>query len=242
MPGVAFARGFVKTYASLLDLDAEELVSMMPRPDAIVTPVQEPHERDPFLGSISSSSWDGRWDPRWNGPVSSAGWILFAIAAATGGYCYMNRPATPVAAVAAKSEPAKLEQPKLEQPKSEAAKIESAKIESGKVEPASAEPRQNPAPAPQTAMAAVSNSGKPVQVVLTATESSWLNIVADGKAGFTGVMNANERREFDADTNVKIVAGNAGGVRISLNGRDLDPLGSHGQVRSVKLTAAGPQL
>ncbi len=239
MPGVAFARGFVKTYANLMELDGDELVAMMPRPDAIVTPVQDPHERDPFLGSISSSSWDGRWDPRWNGPLASVAWVLLAVLVTAGAYYYLNRPAhTETAVASAKTEPVKRETVKMVQTPPE------PKVTVAAPAPQTvSQPVTQPAPAakqPERTFTATSN--KPVQVVLTATESSWLNIIADGKAAFTGVMNANERKEFDANSNVKIVAGNAGGVRILLNGKVIDPLGAHGQVRTVKLTADGPQL
>ena len=41
---------------------------------------------------------------------------------------------------------------------------------------------------------------------------------------------------------MKIVAGNAGALTISLNGKTLEPLGPIGQVRVVRLTAEGPQF
>ena len=64
----------------------------------------------------------------------------------------------------------------------------------------------------------------------------------DGKVAFTGTLQPNDTKEISANERVKIVTGNAGGLTISLNGKTLDPLGPSGQVRTVMLTAEGPQF
>jgi len=55
-------------------------------------------------------------------------------------------------------------------------------------------------------------------------------------------LQPNETREVSAAEQVKVLTGNAGALTISLNGKTLDSLGPIGHVRSVKLTAEGPQL
>ena len=95
----------------------------------------------------------------------------------------------------------------------------------------------NPVPAP-----ALPADNRPVQVVLKAREASWVNIVADGKTAFTGMLHPNDSRSVAADALVKVTAGNAGGVEISLNGKSLDPIGPSGQVRTVRLTPEGSEL
>jgi hypothetical protein len=82
----------------------------------------------------------------------------------------------------------------------------------------------------------------PVRVVLKAQEPSWIQMSVDGKVAFTGTLQPNDTKEISANERVKIVTGNAGGVTISLNGKTLDPLGPSGQVRTVMLTAEGPQF
>jgi cytoskeletal protein RodZ len=81
-----------------------------------------------------------------------------------------------------------------------------------------------------------------VQVVITAHQSAWVEMSADGKAAFTGVLKADEMKEIAADEQVKLVAGNAGALTILLNGKTLEPLGPVGEVRVVRLTAEGPQF
>jgi cytoskeleton protein RodZ len=99
------------------------------------------------------------------------------------------------------------------------------------------EPPRMPEPAPAPPV-----SQHPVQVVITAHQPSWVQLTVDGKTSFTGTLQPDESREFGANAQVKLVAGNAGGLTISLNGKTLDTLGPPGQVRIVKLTAEGPQF
>jgi hypothetical protein len=78
--------------------------------------------------------------------------------------------------------------------------------------------------------------------VLNASEQSWVSITVDGKLVFSGILQPNDRREINAEEKVKVVAGNAGGIDISLNGKNIDSLGPKGQVRTVELTRAGAQV
>jgi cytoskeleton protein RodZ len=79
----------------------------------------------------------------------------------------------------------------------------------------------------------------PVEVVITAHQPAWLQVTVDGKITFTGTLMPDESKQISADDQVKITTGNAGGLTISLNGKTIDPLGSLGQVRAVRLTAEG---
>jgi hypothetical protein len=81
-----------------------------------------------------------------------------------------------------------------------------------------------------------------LRVVLLASEDAWVSVSADGKSAFVGVLKPNERREIAANEKIKVVAGNAGGLEISLNGKALDPIGPKGQVRTVELTQSGAQV
>jgi cytoskeletal protein RodZ len=85
-------------------------------------------------------------------------------------------------------------------------------------------------------------SSQALQVVLNASEESWVSVTVDGKLLFTGILQPNDRREINAEEKVKVIAGNAGGLDISLNGKNIDSLGPRGQVRTVELTRAGAQV
>ena len=222
-PGLVFARSFLRQYATLLQLDSEELVSRLPKQDLTLIDLPEPETRDPFLPSNSTRSWDGRWDPRWNAAVVSIVWIVLAVGAAIGAYLYFNRTTVPTASIL-----------KQETPKRETPKQETTKQETPKQEALAAPPVPSAAPT-QT------SSDKPIRLRLTATEDSWVNLTADGKTVYTGVLKASETRTQDADSYIKLTAGNAGGLRATMNGRDLPAIGASKQVRTVRITAAGLQ-
>jgi cytoskeleton protein RodZ len=80
-----------------------------------------------------------------------------------------------------------------------------------------------------------------VKVSITAHADSWIQIAADGRTVFTGTLKPNESREISGNEMVTLVAGNAGGITVSLNGRTLDPLGAAGQVKVLRLTEEGLQ-
>jgi cytoskeletal protein RodZ len=101
-----------------------------------------------------------------------------------------------------------------------------------------------PAKAPTTPVLAAAppiGSGS-LQVVLNASEQSWVSVTVDGKLLFSGILKPNDRREINAEERVKVIAGNAGGIDISLNGKNIESLGPRGQVRTVELTRAGAQV
>ena len=75
--------------------------------------------------------------------------------------------------------------------------------------------------------AAVQNG---VALVLQFDEPSWIEISADGEKVFGGTITAGVSRKFEARKTFSITLGNAGGVRVSIDGRPLAPLGRPGQV------------
>ena len=79
-------------------------------------------------------------------------------------------------------------------------------------------------------------------MILTAREATWVQVSVDGQTAFEALLHPNDTRAIAADAQVKLLTGNAGGLDISLNGKPLDPLGPRGQVRTVRLTAEGPQF
>lgn len=50
-------------------------------------------------------------------------------------------------------------------------------------------------------------------------------------------MQPSQTKTLEASERVSLLVGNAAGVEISLNGKAVGPIGRHGQVRRVELTA-----
>lgn len=250
LPGLLFTRNFVRQYAQSLKLDPDPLLAELPKPDESAVRLPEapppvPSNRDRQFGSfvwfaLAAAGILGAWylshsvRTRISGspsPVASA------------------QPARPV------SEPARTQEAVQPQaapsPDSEPPPLAQTPSQPIAQTPSQA-PSQTTAQTPPQATAAPATSSTtapaagalalPVRVVLKAQETSWVQMIVDGKVAFTGTLQPNDTKEISANERVKIVTGNAGGVTISLNGKTLDPLGPSGQVRTVMLTAEGPQF
>ncbi len=71
----------------------------------------------------------------------------------------------------------------------------------------------------------------PIRFEIQALETSWLKVSADGHEVLDGFLAEGETRKINADQEVRIESlGNAGGVRVVINGVQLDGLGRSGQV------------
>jgi cytoskeletal protein RodZ len=70
------------------------------------------------------------------------------------------------------------------------------------------------------------------------TQASWLLVKIDGKQQLEGILPAGTRKQFHGNT-VTIRAGNAGGVHLAVNGKQLGTMGPSGAVvdRTIGLAA-----
>jgi cytoskeleton protein RodZ len=85
-------------------------------------------------------------------------------------------------------------------------------------------------------------STQPVQLTLTASEETWVSAHADGKYVFSATLGPNETRSVAAESGVRLLVGNAGGLAVTFNGKPVGPLGPRGQVRVVQATPAGVNI
>lgn len=238
LPGLVFTRNFVRQYAEALRLDAEPLVAGLPRLDESTIQLPDPPARPRRRRSYSR-------------PGSGSAFLAWSILAIAGGiflYTHFSDahfdPAAKIRAGIAALRDANVN----------IARVRSAEAVPRPVVPPPASPPSSnssppssnedaPSPIPAAAPpVSVFSSASPVQVVVTALQEAWVQLSADGKTSFTGILMPNEKKEISAAEQVKIVAGNAGGLTVSLNGKPLEPLGPVGQVRVVRLTAEGPQF
>jgi cytoskeleton protein RodZ len=241
LPGLLFARNFVKQYALALGLDPEPILALLPAVDISVTPLPEPPVR---------SKHTEIWDPEWNGAISSFVWFAIAIAAGVTAYMHFNRPIDTAAAARVPQAVAAVMQPGSGSGSPQRGDVARA----GKSEDVTAPTNDAGSPEQNNTLAeSPANGTKPletdqeqagghkVNVSITAHADSWIQVTADGKTVFTGILKPNESRQISGNEMVKLVAGNAGGITVSLNGRTLDRLGAEGQVKVLRLTEEGLQ-
>jgi hypothetical protein len=78
----------------------------------------------------------------------------------------------------------------------------------------------------------------PLTLALSTNQDCWSQISADGRSLFSGTIRSGESRRFEARSAFRVTAGNAGALRLEINGRTLPPLGRAGEVvRDFRLDA-----
>jgi len=90
--------------------------------------------------------------------------------------------------------------------------------------------RVYPPPAAEPA-AAASPSSEGLVLTLTAQQSCWVQVRADGETVLNRVLAEGESQTLEARGEIVLSVGNAGGLRVRVNDRPTVPLGRSGEVR-----------
>lgn len=96
-------------------------------------------------------------------------------------------------------------------------------------------------PVPENDPASASTAGRPGDLLLKveATENVWMKIVIDGVDESEYTFRPGNRYQWDGSHEFRLIIGNAGGVRLYLNGRDLGEIGESGQVARLTIDKNG---
>ena len=209
LPGLVYAKGFVRNYAKFLRLNAEALVQQFAEENGS-TPPPAPAEPEsaPRRISLSTVGDESLSSISIGGTRSSYASIfgklaagIIVLAALVGGG---------VAAISAINSPAQVPAAppvKTEQPAAPAAAAE--------------------ADASDTARAAHADG---VNVSVTFTERCWTEVSVDGKSVFEGIIEKGKTESWKGKESVVIRAGNAGALDVTFNGRKLGKFGDNGEV------------
>jgi cytoskeletal protein RodZ len=74
------------------------------------------------------------------------------------------------------------------------------------------------------------------QLFVVAQQETWIQVsIDDGKRVQGVLLKPGEKRQWEGDDNMEIVVGNAGGIRLTWDGKPLKPLGKSGQVVHLNL-------
>ncbi|MFQ6058138.1 MAG: helix-turn-helix domain-containing protein [Anaerolineae bacterium] len=235
-PGV-YVRGFLRSLAAYLGLDAEEVIALYGK--------EVPQEAAPrptrFLSQpLTTSSWLT--------PDLLAGIVLLLAIGVLGVWIFREYIAplaqvtpTPTVEAMASAPP----------PTSTATAIPSPT--------GTLQPQPTPTSPPSQALAAGSSPTQTVAIGLQAlattpsptpqgitlqvevTERAWLRVVADGQTVFEGILDRGATRTWRGQEQIAMRSGNAGGVLVTVNGQREGPLGGRGEVvdREWRLTEEG---
>lgn len=216
LPGIFFYKSFVRQYAGLLGIPEKV---MNPALHAATNGLQDssgeptsrtgaPPVRQPEPLLQASNS---RFSDHRIG--MSVGTLVLVLAACSGVYAWWNRP-----------------------PQIRRASPPVAKAASGQA----SLPVSTQVPTPATGVSVVSAvSDDPSRVVLnlSATEDTWIKITSNGKEIFSGILRPSQTKTLDAPEMAKMKVGNAGGLEVRMNGKEIGPLGGRGEVREILFTA-----
>ncbi len=253
LPGGVFRKSFVLQYARFLGLDGDAIAAELQHVSGFEEVPNIPGQELPRFGSDMPAITPSR---DWTGARNSLvalGAVVAVVLGCAGLYALWLRldlssapqtvssPQTPVAGAppqAASSQPVAAPAP----PPPSAASAQPASV----LPPLTAEPASGqPAATPTVQAAAVQSAPgllQAVRVDLSAGESTWVQIVSDGRRVFSEVLQPHETKVVQASERVRLIVGNAGGLDISLNGKSIGPIGPRGQVRVIDLTPAGFQI
>ena len=205
LPASTFTRGFIRAYAKHLGIDPEEKVNA-------------------YLADLAGSSHDAPSEkkarPRsrfFRGRRATAGTIVGGV---TGLLLFLGlianperRPLPPRDHAVPRPASATLKNVTLSSEPTPAIRIESAP----------------PAPV-QSAPEQPAAAGSGVSLMLEFDGDSWTRLEADGHTVLSGLVRGGETRRFEARGGFRLTLGNAGAVRVTVDGRSLDRLGAAGQV------------
>ena len=107
--------------------------------------------------------------------------------------------------------------------------VASPSPEEGADEPA-ATPSPEPSPSP---------TYEGVELTLAFEGSSWVSVTVDGQSRQEGLFEEGDVLDLQADEDIVVRLGNAGGVRGLLNGQSIGPFGQPGDVRDIRFTPEG---
>jgi cytoskeletal protein RodZ len=104
-----------------------------------------------------------------------------------------------------------------------------------------ATPTKSPAPTKSAPVAMAAR--KEVTLRVKAKRASWVSVRdSNGKLLFSGLLHAGDTKEWSAKKKIRILIGNGGGVRLTVNGKDLGSPGSSGQVIPLNFGPGDPEI
>jgi hypothetical protein len=221
LPGGLFTRSFLRQYTHALDLDAEEVIA------SLMQQLEEP--------SVPLSEAQPRHKPSRLPRLPTVAWLVIAMFCCCGLYTLrenLQRSLLDTSAVAAR--PTARSERALLAPHATPAPAELLQPE--------LHPVEEPLSVSSASQLGFGSRVAALHVVFDATEPVWLSIKSDGILAYSGMIDGLQSRAFDASTKMVVLVGNAGGVKIAVNGKPVGLKGAHGEVQSLVVTPAGVQM
>lgn len=249
LPGGVFTRSFLRQYAKALGLDEEEVVAALKEQfEEPVPPLPDPPQKERFPGFPQMPRFEDIRDRlRADSSVGALVWLVVVALLCAGVYKMWQRtrttPSSQTAASAVKPAPmtssnVKPSAPPPPAPTASKPDFRPAVVSDNgtiSVPPDSRQPAPSDAPAARDAAGAV-------RVAFTSSAPVWVSIKSDGAHTYSGTIEGQQPKQFDATRKMVVLVGNAGALQTSLNGKPVGPFGSPGEIRLVMFTPEGAHV
>jgi cytoskeleton protein RodZ len=245
LPGGMYNRAFLRAYCESLNLNQQEI---MQRYEAEISPPldkllkSKPHlsQKDTSLKLSPVVTWTLMLLISATGIFFSRKWIATVFSP-----YFSHRQAPSVPHELAK-QPVPSPAPQTAAvnpgpPPAQAAQLENTtNVPAATPEPSPSEPKAPLVQAPETTQAQeaalpVSPSPSSLRLEIIATENCWISVERDGSPALRKLLIPGEVQFVRASEQFSIVIGNAGGVRLKINGKAAKPLGKSGEVVNIHI-------
>ena len=78
-----------------------------------------------------------------------------------------------------------------------------------------------------------------ISLNIAASSKSWIRVSKDSNSPFEFTLQANESKKLAADSVFSLLIGNAGGIKIELNGKPLEFQGKMGEIKNILIDTSG---
>ncbi len=233
LPGMVYAKGFVRNYANFLKLDADTLARQFQEEADPGSVAVEPPKEEEKPRKVSSADFSKHY----TGGASSSHMglvaVLLMLVVVAGGAWYLLSDS---GSSAHSTKPGK-QTAQTTQSKSNT----KAKVQEQEPKPPVAAKTPEPAvPSPASQAAPTAPQPATGDLVLDSkfTGNCWMQVVADGQVIYEGTAQEGQSMHWTAKEHIFLTAGNAGAVELTQNGKALGALGDYGQVVERDFTKA----
>lgn len=216
LPGTFFYKSFVRQYATTLGLDSNRLQAEIQALTAVSEPTPAVPEKpirhpDSIAEAVNRLDLSSR---NWVVPVAA---LLVAVLGGAGIYAWWKRPA----------------------PVTESVPVAASAPVVATVSAPEPLPTTSDQPKVNVTTTTDENGVRRLELNLSAKETTWLSITSDGKQIFSGILHPEEKKTLSGLEVARLKVGNAGGLDVQWNGKQVGPLGASGQVKVVVFTPEG---
>ena len=217
LPGEVYTKGFIRNYATFLNLDPEKMLYKYKeevQPDKLAEEEAAKAERESAASAYTSSRYNFSSGSDFKERVENSrgsqnvlAGILVAVLVAGGAYMMFG---DTIGKMFAEEKPVKQTVQTQKKAPEPAAKAEQPKQETKKYED--------------------------VEVAAVFSERCWTKVIVDGKTVYEGTAEKDEKMSWKGKDNVEIVAGNASAIDVTYNGQKVGSFGADGEVVSKRFT------